>query len=105
VQGGDREAECGVSVRVDNGKYDFHIEFAGAIQIFRYGQSWHRQSDASNAIGALIRELDAARVVLDAVRAGVNSGDVSTQSRIGQALARHDRLVEDREPPSEWCTP
>lgn len=90
-----------MGVRVDGGKYDFEIGYAGEIPILRYGEIWHRQGDASGAIGSLVRELDAARVVLDAAR---RLGDDAPRE-IKLALVQHGALVDDRERPSEWADP
>ena len=92
-------------VRVDNGKYTFRVPADDyAIQILRYGESWHWQTEAHNAIHSLMCELDAARVVVQAVRDGIGGlGLRTTMARIAAALARHDSLTPDREPPSAWC--
>jgi hypothetical protein len=60
-------------------------------------------ADRNDAFGAMMAALNAARVVLAAVRRGAFMGDISTSSRIGKALELHDSLVGDREPPSAWC--
>ncbi len=48
-----------------------------------------------------MRELDAARVVLAAVRAEMTAGERLTGS-IWQAMKQHDSLVDDTEAPSAW---
>lgn len=96
------------TVRVDNGKYTF-IGKPLAVAIHRYGEPWHIQTEATNALRSMMAELDAARVVLEAARKVVNTprGDtrqlVESIDTIADAIAKHDRLVDDHEPPSEWC--
>lgn len=91
------------TVNVASGKYTL-INHGSDIEMLRYGQPWHRQSEAGNAIASLMYELDAARVVLQAVR-GTDKwlGDGRSHARILSALEHHDRLTDDRDPPSEWC--
>ncbi len=91
---GFESLEAGLmKIRTDNGKYTF-IKDGLTIRVLRYGEPWHEQQQAFNAISSLMCALDAARVVLEAARAG---GDVQA------ALRLHDGLVSDREPPSEWA--
>lgn len=95
------------TVRVASGKYTF-INKQLSVAIRRGGEHWHNQIEATNALRAMMAELDAARVVLEAARDVVNTprGDtrqlVEMIDKIADAIARHDRLVDDREPPSEW---
>lgn len=85
-------------VRVDNGKYAFRK--AGlAIEVDRYGDPWITLHDGTNALSSVMSELDAARVVLEAAR---KLGDAAPQE-IRDALAKHARLVDDREQPSAWA--
>lgn len=86
-------------VRVDGGKYTF-VNRLGQIEILRHGEPWHEQTEAGNAIASIMAELDAARVVMAAARKAVRGGFVADMIN---ALAKHDALVGDREPPSEWC--
>lgn len=88
-------------VKVEGGKYEFVKDPIGTIHVLRYGERWHAQKDAFNAIAGIMTELDAARVVLEAARL---LGD-DAPLEIKRALERHSHLVGDREPPSEWCGP
>ncbi len=91
-----------MSVRVENGKYEFFREPL-AIDIRRGGdliRPWVTIHDGYNAIAAMMAELDAARVVLDVARL---LGD-DAPAPLKLALRRHAALVDDREPPSEWAT-
>ena len=91
-------------VSVDGGKYTFVIPADDyRVGILRHGKPWHEQSEASHALHAIMCELDAARVVIEAVRDGVRRGSVSEHDRIGKSLALHDSLVDDRERPSGWA--
>jgi hypothetical protein len=90
-------------IRVENGKYTF-IERGGfRIDILRYGEPWVEDITASKAIGTLMAELDAARVVVQAVRRHVETPVNGVPADVIAALHLHDRLVDDREPPSAWC--
>lgn len=93
-------------VKVDGGKYTFHNRGGWNIDVLRHGEPWIDDIDAPTAVFSLMCELDAARVVLQAVRNGIGllaSPDVGRA--IADALKVHDALVDDREPPSEWCEP
>lgn len=96
-------------VRVDNGKYTFVVPADDyRVSILRYGEPWHGpQGEASNALHAIMYALDAARVVVQAVRdARARLGEPRVPMippSIVNALALHDRLTSDREPPSAWC--
>lgn len=105
-----------MKVNVDSGKYTFcHAD--GVVEILRHGKPWHAQHDASNAISSLMAELDAARVVLQAARrfakvflegedicaSPPSRDELDAANGIVAALERHGALVDDREPPSEWC--
>lgn len=89
-----------MKIKTDNGKYTFTSD-ACVIRILRHGEQWHEQEDASNAIASLMYELDAARVVLEVARN--LCVDPSAPAPLRLALQRHDALVDDREPPSEWA--
>lgn len=84
-------------VRVDNGKYTF-VKRNLSVVIERYGEVWHEQEQAFNALASIMAELDAARVVLNAVRAVGAYAPV----QICEALRKHDALVDDNEKPSDW---
>jgi len=90
-------------VRVDSGKYTF-VRSLGGIRILRHGEPWHEQTEAGNALSSIMAELDAARVVVAAVRTAIAMGLVKSAG-IDAALAKHAALVDDREPPSEWACP
>lgn len=87
-------------VRVSNGKYTF-VHDPLRVEILRYGEPWHMQQEAANALHSIMAELDAARVVLAAAR---DLGD-DAPVEIKDALARHRALVDDRERPSAWSSP
>jgi hypothetical protein len=89
-----------VKIRVADGKYTF-VKGDTSIAILRHGEPWHEQSEGFNALFSIMVELDAARVVLLAARA---LGDTMPLS-IADALAKHERLVSDHEPPSAWSSP
>ena len=89
-------------VRVDSGKYEF-VQRAGHVEILRDGSPWGR-TDYPKAIGSLMAELDAARVVLKKVRELSASWRAGAQTMLEEALRTHDSLVDDREPPSPWAT-
>lgn len=97
-------------VRVENGKFEFwkHDLY---VDILRHGQPWITGLKTGvNAIYTMMAELDAARVVLVAARSLVDlRGTDASPEAINAALKnlvasveKHDRLVDDREPPSEW---
>lgn len=89
-----------MKVNVSNRKYTFY-SVEGHISIFRGGQPWHTQDEASKALYSIMAELDAARVVLQACR---DLGD-DAPKEIKAALAQHMRLVDDLEGPSVWASP
>lgn len=90
-----------MGVRVENGKYEFKIYDGLHIHIDRHGQQWITGLKTGfNALHAIMRELDAARVVLECARnmreRGVCPPDLEA------ALRKHEHLVDDKEMPSEW---
>jgi|KBSSwiStaDraftv2_1062776.scaffolds.fasta_scaffold00132_50 hypothetical protein len=91
-------------VSVDSGKYTFVVPADDyRVSILRYGEPWHGpQGEASKALHAIMCELDAARVVLAEVRALTASWRAGAQARLEDALRKHDALVSDNTPPSEW---
>lgn len=98
-------------VRVDNGKYTFitgdHLTGA-AVDVLRDGEPWLTLHDGSKALRALMAELDAARVVVEAARLAVryehDGGDsLAAMVIVKAALEKHAALVDDNEPPSEWA--
>lgn len=88
------------TVRVSNGKYTFVIGEFQTVDILRHGEEWHRQGDAFSALHSIMCELDAARVVIEAVRRLKDIGDA--QPELLKALSKHSRLVSDNETGSEW---
>ena len=88
------------TVKVENGKYTFIVRGL-SIAINRYGEPWHEQQDAFNALHSIVAELDAARVVVEAARRLDLIGEAPLAIR--DALQKHSRLVSDNEKPSEWC--
>jgi hypothetical protein len=94
-----------IRVSVSNGKYtfvkpkDYH-----KVHILRYDEPWVHDLNGSNALLSMMFELDAARVVLAAVRANVKqiNGTDAYPAWAVDALALHDRLVDDHQPPSDW---
>lgn len=100
-------------VQVDNGKYIFHHAGGWRIHVLRHGEPWIDDLDAPKAVASMMAELDAARVVVQAVRDLVNAHDMLRAivggsdgvSTLRDALKRHAALVDDHEPPSEWAKP
>lgn len=96
-------------INVARGKYTFVVPADDyRVSILRYGEPWHGpQSEASNALHSIMFELDAARVVVQAARQCVEALGAPRHVPAGlvDALALHDRLTGDREPPSPWCGP
>lgn len=91
-----------MNIHVNDRKYTF-VKDGLVIKILRYGEEWHQQSEAFNALTSIMCELDAARVVLAAARALEAAGDAPMALR--EALTKHARLVGDCELPSEWSAP
>lgn len=90
-------------VRVENGKFSF-VRQRLTIDVLRNGESWiNFQGGGTPAIMSLMAELDAARVVLEAVRKLARESGVPVELKL--ALERHLALVDDLEPPSEWTKP
>jgi len=93
-------------VKVDNGKYTFVAAHDGSgVSILRHDKPWHGpQNAASNALIAIMCELDAARVVVAQARQTLlyATEGLAPSQGLRQAIDRHDRLVGDDEPPSEW---
>lgn len=96
-------------VSVDNGKYTFVVPADDyRISILRYGEPWHGpQGEASNAIHAIMCELDAARVVLEAARQVLAvetlNGRGDNFKALARALATHDACVGPQPRPTEWA--
>lgn len=92
-------------VRVDNGKYEFVNRNGYTLDVMRHGEGWAVDVEPSKAIIAMMAELDAARVVLAAVRISASLDSAGTSSGVRAALEIHDGLVYDHEPPSAWAIP
>lgn len=145
-----------MKIRVDSGTYTFVTAGPSVIDVLRDGKPWIALHDGTNAIRALLSELDAARVVLAAARhLGKDPLDIGTIpderevlrcafdylteiamspdapllcrphplhqatdpvvllaaaytiamreiATLRAALVKHNALVDDTEPPSEW---
>lgn len=94
-----------MKINVDDGKYTFQTAEDGCgVDVLRYGKPWIESATGSNAIHAMMYELDAARLVVQAARQIVDpEGDIADVVEfLRAALKRHSRLVDDRELPSEW---
>lgn len=93
-------------VRVDGGKYEFVHHGGWKLDVRRHGEQWVENLDAPKAVTSMMYELDAARVVLSAVRAVYarlgEAGAFQLPPSIIDALHKHASLVDDNEPPSEW---
>lgn len=90
-------------IPVDNGRYTFLVpEGDYKIVVLRDGVPWSQQTQSHGAIHALMCELDAARVVVTAVRQLVDGWQGNAQASLGEVLKQHDGLVADRSPPSPW---
>lgn len=90
-----------MKIKVHNGKYEFDAS-EWRLRVRRYGDDWIQDMPGTNAVISLMQELDAARVVVQAVRKLCAEGRAAAPLR--GVLAHHDRLVASNEPPSEWAT-
>lgn len=90
-------------VRVDGGKYTF-IKENLEIKILRHDEPWVNLGQGGfNALVSIMCELDAARVVLQLARELARHGSAFVpRNMIADAIRKHDGLVSDTEPPSEW---
>lgn len=95
-------------IKTSSGKYTFvkSPRSGFSIDILRYGEEWVVDADGANALHAIMCELDAARMVLATVRAVVSSVPLHEQNTIVsvlvKAMVKHQSLVTDDEPPTEW---
>lgn len=87
-----------MKINVDSGKYTF-VKNGPVIEILRYGEPWHEQETAFNALVSIMSELDAARVVLQAARSLGDDAPVE----IKDAMRHHRSLVGDYQNPSDWA--
>ena len=60
--------------------------------------------DRDPAVALMMEQLDAARMVVQAAREIVDVPTLLRKKFLQEALALHDRLTSDREPPSARCT-
>jgi hypothetical protein len=92
-------------VDVTNGEYTFVAADGDCpeIDILRRGCPWMGHPLGNRAIRAAMRELDAARLVVQAVRAYAGAPAHRVPPSITAALRRHDELIVDRSPPSSWA--
>lgn len=101
-------------IKVDNGKYEFIQRGGWKLDVLRHGEPWVEDLDASKAIGSMMAELDAARVVLAAARALAKFFETMPMelaqmlakpeepALLVRALNKHAALADDQEPPSLW---
>lgn len=95
-------------ISVDNGKYVFVQRGGFKLDILRHGEPWVEDITASKAIGSMMYELDAGRVVLEAARqmvaAETANGRGDSVKALARALATHDVCVGPQQPaPTEWA--
>lgn|SRR5678815_1773101 len=98
-------------VSVDGGKYTFvRVDGREDVKLIDRSDgepfiSWVHEKDAP-AIASMMVELDAARAMVDTVRAARERLGEPRAPQISpsivDALYRHDLLVSNREPPSAW---
>lgn len=96
------------TIAVDSGKYKFVQRGGFTIDILRHGQPWIEDITGSKAIGSMMYEIDAARVVLEAARQVVAvetaNGRGDSVKALVRALATHDACVGPEQPsPTEWA--
>jgi hypothetical protein len=94
-------------IKVDGGKYTFVHRGGWRIDVLRGGDPWVTDLDGSKAVASMMAELDAARVVVHAVRQGLKlivDDPRMGLSMIEDALDRHRALVDDRERPTPWTS-
>lgn len=92
-------------VKIDNGKYEFILHDGWDLEVRRGGVPWiggegEQSLPGSKAIHAMMRELDAARLVVAAARE--TESDYDDGYRVSQALKLHDSLVGEGGKPSDW---
>lgn len=104
-----------MKIKVHNGKYEFDAS-EWRLRVRRYGDDWMPDMPGKNAVISMMQELDAARLVVQAVRKlsdrmetlpiAVVNWIAKHDEFVGltRAIAHHDRLVTSHEPPSEWAT-
>lgn len=92
-------------VRVENGKYTFVRSNGYILDVFRGHEPHAMDVQPSKAIMAMMAELDAARVVMAAVRIAISCDPDGTAKGLHKAMEIYNGLVDDREPPSAWAVP
>lgn len=95
-------------IRVDNGKYTFVMPYGWQLNVLRHGEPWIENLTASKAIHSMMADLDAARVVVAAVRRLVGPDrehicGADAFDQLVEAIRLHDGLTGSIEPPSEWA--
>jgi len=112
LPGPDQEDVTGVrtgkdqEIRVGNGKFTFICPAnQPAVRVIDRlePEPWVYYVDQALAVLAAMRELDAARFVVQAARDAVDAPTLRPKELLQSALTVHDSIVSDREPPSEWC--
>ena len=101
-----------MKINVDNEKYTFVNRDGGfEVDVLRHGQPWMTDIECPKAISTMMAELDAARVVIQAVREhleiyghGRDEDSKIMVKELALAMKLHGQLVDDREAPSEWAT-
>jgi RNase adaptor protein for sRNA GlmZ degradation len=93
-------------VEVENGKYTFVVPSNDhRVHILRHGEPWYTPENGqpSHALHAIMCELDAARVVIQAARELVrNRSTLDPVERLVEALTKHAALTNDCTPPNLW---
>jgi hypothetical protein len=93
-------------VEVENGKYTFIVPSNDdRVHILRHGEPWYQPEvgQPSHALHAIMCELDAARVVIQAARELVRRGTAPNSDEfLVEALTKHAALTADHISPSLW---
>jgi hypothetical protein len=93
-------------VEVENGKYTFVVPSNDdRVHILRHGEPWYQPEvgQPSHALHAIMCELDAARVVIQAARELVRRGTAPNSDEfLVEALTKHAALTADHISPSLW---
>lgn len=90
-------------VKVDKYEFVTLVPRVTWIAVYHAGKPVGFESDRDDAIGLMMEQLDAARMVVQAARDAVDAPTLRRKEFLQEALALHDRLTSDREPPSAWC--
>ena len=91
--------------RVKVNEYEFvtRIPRFTWIAVYREGKPVSSGFNRDDAVGLMMEQLDAARLVVQAARDAVDAPTLRRKEFLQEALAAHDRLTSDRELPSAWC--